>query len=290
MITGLAAASQNGRNAIRVRELFRGSRVLVFPSLDTVGVQVCAASKNIVAVAFGMLDAIASQGGGRLGPRGRDGARPPGPRRLGRVRRQHRVPPPRGRAQRDAGPRHGPGRFAPRDLHFDRGSGRPRRDLPLRARAQPPLRPRDRREGILAPFRDLDDLLGRITELGYLPEGAVACKHVAAIAAERNLDLPIMGGVDRILDRRSEPLQFLEEYLAHMGASPSGVRGPSLAPPPPNYSPRRDFATTRRRLVFAKLLIDLSMARHRRRSASLPEPSSLARRKAASLVSLSQPE
>ncbi|HTX74166.1 MAG TPA: NAD(P)H-dependent glycerol-3-phosphate dehydrogenase, partial [Rectinemataceae bacterium] len=59
-ITGLAAASGNGRNAIRVRELFRGSRVLVFPSLDTTGVQVCAAAKNVVAIAFGMLDALAS--------------------------------------------------------------------------------------------------------------------------------------------------------------------------------------------------------------------------------------
>ncbi len=76
-------------------------------------------------------------------------------------------------------------------------------------------------KGILAPFRDLDDLIARISELGYLPEGAVACKHVAAIAAARKLDLPIMGGVDSILDRRSEPLQFLEEYLAHMGAAPS---------------------------------------------------------------------
>ena len=73
-ITGLAAASQNGRNAIRVRELFRGSRVLVFPSLDTVGVQVCAAAKNVVAIAFGMLDAIAGktacEPSAELGPSG----------------------------------------------------------------------------------------------------------------------------------------------------------------------------------------------------------------------------
>ena len=84
-ITGLAAASRNGRNAIRVRELFRGSRVLVFPSLDTTGVQVCAAAKR---------------GGHRLRHAGRPGRRGgPGPLR---VRRQHRVPPPRRRSQRNA--------------------------------------------------------------------------------------------------------------------------------------------------------------------------------------------
>ena len=74
-------------------------------------------------------------------------------------------------------------------------------------------------KAILAPFRDLDDLLGRLGEIGYLPEGAVACRHIAAIAAERQLDLPIMDGVHRILNREIEPLEFLEGYLESMGAA-----------------------------------------------------------------------
>jgi glycerol-3-phosphate dehydrogenase (NAD(P)+) len=207
-ITGLAAASQNGRNAIRVRELFRGSRVLVFPSLDTVGVQVCAAAKNVVAIAFGMLDAIAS------------------------------------RAAIDAGADRGSAEFGDnteslllaaglnemQSLGMALGSTHPATftsiagvgDLDVTCRS---VHGRNRRFGreiveknILAPFRDIDDLLMRLPELGYLPEGAVACKHLALIASERKLDLRIMGGVHRILNRESEPLLFLEDYLTAMGA------------------------------------------------------------------------
>jgi glycerol-3-phosphate dehydrogenase (NAD(P)+) len=204
MITGLAAASRNGRNAIRVRELFRGSRVLVFPSLDTVGVQVCAASKNVVAIAFGMLDAIAGAGSGM-----------PAPAEFGDNTESLLLA--AGLNEMQAlgtalGATH------PETFTSIAGVG----DLDVTCRS---IHGRNRRFGreivekrILAPFRDLDDLLARISELGYLPEGAVACKHVAAIAAERRLELPIMGGVNRILDRRAEPLQFLEEYLAAMGA------------------------------------------------------------------------
>jgi hypothetical protein len=76
---------------------------------------------------------------------------------------------------------------------------------------------------LLHPFRSLDDLLSRINELGYLPEGAVACRHVAAIVAERKLELPIMGGVHAILDRKIEPIEFLERYLHSMGARRSAA-------------------------------------------------------------------
>jgi glycerol-3-phosphate dehydrogenase (NAD(P)+) len=205
-ITGLAAASQNGRNAIRVRELFRGSRVLVFPSLDVVGVQVCAAAKNVVAIAFGMLDAIAGRGSsgpgeGEFGDNTESLLLAAGlneMQALGTVL----------------------GATHPETFTSIAGVG----DLDVTCRSVHGRNRRFGREivetGILAPFRDLDDLLARLGELGYLPEGAVACKHVAAIAAERRLDLPIMGGVHRILNRESEPLRFLEEYLASMGAPP----------------------------------------------------------------------
>jgi glycerol-3-phosphate dehydrogenase (NAD(P)+) len=74
-------------------------------------------------------------------------------------------------------------------------------------------------KGILEPFRDLDDFLSRLGEIGYLPEGAVAVKHVAQIAQEKRLDLPIMRGVHAILDRKIEPLEFLESYLGSLGAT-----------------------------------------------------------------------
>ncbi len=57
-ITGLISASRSGRNSIRVRELLSGGNLVVFSSLDVRGVQISAALKNVVAVAFGMLDAL----------------------------------------------------------------------------------------------------------------------------------------------------------------------------------------------------------------------------------------
>jgi glycerol-3-phosphate dehydrogenase (NAD(P)+) len=203
-ITGLAAASQNGRNAIRTRELFRGSSVLVFPSLDVVGVQVCAATKNVVAIAFGMLDAIAGQGGGERGAA-----------EFGDNTESFLLAAGLNEMQTlgvALGATH------PETFTSIAGVG----DLDVTCRS---IHGRNRRfgreiveKGVLKPFRDLDDLLARIGELGYLPEGAVACRHVAAIVAERKLDLRIMGGVHSILDRRIEPLEFLERYLHSMGA------------------------------------------------------------------------
>ena len=202
-ITGLAAASPNGRSAIRTRELFRGSRVLVFPSLDTVGVQVCAAAKNVVAVAFGMLDAIAGMGGGggaaEFGDNTESFLLAAGLNEMQTL----------GVAM---------GATHPETFTSIAGVG----DLDVTCRS---IHGRNRRfgreiveKGILKPFRDLDDLLARLGELGYLPEGAVACKHVHAIAAERKLALPIMGGVHAILDQKIEPIEFLERYLHSMGA------------------------------------------------------------------------
>jgi len=208
-ITGLAAASQNGRSAIRARELFRGSRVLVFPSLDVVGVQVCAAAKNVVAVAFGMLDAIAGRGlekgAEEFGDNTESFLLAAGLNEMQTL----------GLAL---------GATHPETFTSIAGVG----DLDVTCRS---IHGRNRRFGreivekdVLRPFKDLDDLLSRIGELGYLPEGAVACKHVHAIAAERKLELPIMDGVHSILDRRIEPIEFLERYLRSMGADRAPLR------------------------------------------------------------------
>jgi glycerol-3-phosphate dehydrogenase (NAD(P)+) len=217
-ITGLVAASQNGRNAIRTRELFKGSRLLVFPSLDTRGVQVCAAAKNVVAIAFGMLDAIAGAGA----VAGQEaGAMEFGDNTesllLAAGLNEMQV---LGTAL---------GATHPETFTSLAGVG----DLDVTCRSK---HGRNRRFGreiiekrILEPFKDIDDFLSRIGELGYLPEGAVACREVAQLAAVNRLDLPIMGGVHRILDRKVEPLAFLEDYLASLGArAGEGRRTPGL--------------------------------------------------------------
>ena len=57
-LTGLIAASKNPLSSIRCREILKSRSLLVYSSLDIVGVQVCAATKNVIAIAFGMLDAL----------------------------------------------------------------------------------------------------------------------------------------------------------------------------------------------------------------------------------------
>ena len=58
-LTGLVAASLNPKNSIRVRELLRVPGLMVFSSFDVIGVQICAAAKNVIACVYGALDAIA---------------------------------------------------------------------------------------------------------------------------------------------------------------------------------------------------------------------------------------
>jgi len=59
----------------------------------------------------------------------------------------------------------------------------------------------------------LENLIARINEIGYLPEGAVACKYVQEISRRLNIRLPICNGLYRILNKEIKPLDFLIELL-----------------------------------------------------------------------------
>jgi glycerol-3-phosphate dehydrogenase (NAD(P)+) len=72
-------------------------------------------------------------------------------------------------------------------------------------------------KNILAPFKNLDDLLERIGEVGYLPEGVAAAKHVAILAEKYRLKLPLSVGLHQILNREIEPLDFLQNFLNDLG-------------------------------------------------------------------------
>ncbi|HUX38962.1 MAG TPA: NAD(P)H-dependent glycerol-3-phosphate dehydrogenase [Rectinemataceae bacterium] len=200
-LTGLVAACPNPRNAIRIRGLFKGSRLLVFPSLDTTGVQVCGATKNVVAIAFGMLDAIKEDSSqDEFGDNTESLLLAAGLNEMQSL----------GIAM---------GATHPETFSSLAGVG----DLDVTCRS---VHGRNRRFGreivgkdLLAPFRDHDDLLARIGELGYLPEGAVAAKEVALLAEQLGLTLPIMGGVARILDKAIEPRAFLKDFLESLGAA-----------------------------------------------------------------------
>ena len=53
-LTGLVAASLNPKNSIRVRELLKVPGLMVYSSFDVIGVQICAAAKNVLLVFMGL--------------------------------------------------------------------------------------------------------------------------------------------------------------------------------------------------------------------------------------------
>jgi glycerol-3-phosphate dehydrogenase (NAD(P)+) len=68
-------------------------------------------------------------------------------------------------------------------------------------------------KNILAPYRNLEDLLGRIDEIGYLPEGLAAAKYVKILSEKFKLKMPISVGLYQIVNREIEPLDFLQNFL-----------------------------------------------------------------------------
>ncbi|MGI5174603.1 NAD(P)-dependent glycerol-3-phosphate dehydrogenase [Treponema sp. OMZ 840] len=192
-LTGLIAASENPKNSIRFRELMKVPGLMVFSSLDVVGVQICAAAKNIIAVIFGCLDAIAEQSN-MFGDNTESLLLAAGLNEIQTLG------------------------FAMGATHAETftsiaGVG----DLEVTCRSK---YGRNRRFGrdiilqnILDPFSDLENLIARISEIGYLPEGAVACKYVQEISRKLNIKLPICSGLYRILNKEIKPLDFLIELL-----------------------------------------------------------------------------
>ncbi len=192
-LTGLIAASESPMNAIRFREVLRSRGLLVYSSLDVIGVQVCAAAKNVIAVAFGVLDAIAEESDA-FGDNTESLLLAAGLNEIQII----------GRAM-----------GATHQETFTSISGVGDLDVTCRSKYG-----RNRRFGqdiikknMLAKFSNLDDLLAHITEIGYLPEGAVACKYVHELSLNQNLKLPICNGLFTILNKEKEPKQFIDQLL-----------------------------------------------------------------------------
>jgi glycerol-3-phosphate dehydrogenase (NAD(P)+) len=193
-ITGLIAASENPKNSIRFRDILKSSRLLVFSSFDVRGVQVAAAVKNVIALAFGMLDALKTSGETLFGDGTESLLLAAGLNEIQTL----------GLAM---------GATHPETFTSISGVG----DLDVTCRS---VFGRNRRFGreiieknILAPYRDLDDLLARITEIGYLPEGVAAVKYAKMLAEKYKLKMPIASGVYRIVNREISPGNFVHEFL-----------------------------------------------------------------------------
>jgi glycerol-3-phosphate dehydrogenase (NAD(P)+) len=198
-ITGLIAASENAKNSIRFRDLLKSSRLLVFSSFDIRGVQVAAAAKNVIAIAFGMMDALKT----RSSYSGVEDIFGDGTESLLLAAGLNEI--------QTLG-------WAMGATHVETftsisGVG----DLDVTCRS---VFGRNRRFGkeiieknVLKPYKNLDDLIGRIGEIGYLPEGVVAAKHVQALAKRYNLKMPISTGLYQILNREIEPADFIHTFL-----------------------------------------------------------------------------
>lgn len=192
-LTGLVAASENPRISIEFRELMRVQGIMPYSSLDVVGVQICAAAKNVVAVVYGALDAL-SETSEIFGDNTESLLVAAGLNEIQTLG------------------------FAMGATHaetFTSISGVGDLDVTCKSKYG-----RNRRFGqeiiktdLLSRFKDLDDLIANINKIGYLPEGAVACKCVHEVAQSKNLKLLICDGLFRILNREIEPEDFMLELL-----------------------------------------------------------------------------
>ena len=192
-LTGLIAASENPKNSIKMRELLRVPGLMAYSSLDVVGVQICAAAKNVIAVVYGSLDAI-SEHSDIFGDNAESLLLAAGLNEIQRI---------------------GFAMGATHSETFTSIAGVGDLDVTCRSKYG-----RNRRFGqdiiktdILDRFKNLDDLISRIGEIGYLSEGAVACKFVHEIAVKHNLRLTICDGLYRVLNKEIKPMELLNELL-----------------------------------------------------------------------------
>jgi len=217
-ITGLIAASENAKNSIRFRDLLKSKSLFVFSSFDVRGVQVAAAAKNVIAIAFGMLDALKTSGstqpllrteflGGDSDNNNSAVIFGDGTESLLLAAGLNEIQS-LGMAM---------GATHPETFTSISGIG----DLDVTCRS---AHGRNRRFGreiieknILQPYKNLDDLLERINEIGYLPEGIAAAKYIKVLAEKHRLKLPISVGFYHILNRETEPLEFLRNFLNELG-------------------------------------------------------------------------
>lgn len=192
-LTGLISASNHHRNAVRMRNLLRVRGIMAYASFDTIGVQVCAAAKNVIAVVYGALDAVAETSD-IFGDNTESLLLAAGLNEIQTL----------GFAM---------GATYPQTFTSIAGVG----DLDVTCKSK---YGRNRRFGqdmikhdMLSNFTDIDDLIANVSKVGYLPEGAIACKYVHEVAQEKNLKLLICEGLYRILNKEISPQDFLVELL-----------------------------------------------------------------------------
>lgn len=192
-LTGLVAASLNPKNSIKVRELLRVPGLMVFSSFDVVGVQICAAAKNVVAVVYGAMDAL-SETSDYIGDNTESLLLAAGLNEIQTLG------------------------FAMGASHaetFTSISGVGDLDVTCKSKYG-----RNRRFGqdivrtdMLSKFKDIDDLIANVGKIGYLPEGAIACKYVHEIAQKKDIKLPICDALFKILNKEQTISEIMQTLI-----------------------------------------------------------------------------
>jgi len=200
-LTGLISASRNGMNSIRFRELLSGSNLMVYSSFDVVGVQTCGAMKNVIAVAYGILDAL-MEISDNFGDNTESMLLAAGLNEIQIL----------GKAL---------GSEYPETFTSLAGVG----DLDVTCRSKYGRNRKFGREVVndrkLDNFSDIDDLISNISTIGYLPEGAVATRFVKQLIKQYKLKLPIAESVYRILNKEEQPLEAVQEMVKNLNLQTS---------------------------------------------------------------------
>lgn len=192
--TGLIAASKNKKNAVKVRDCVATGHLSVYVSFDPVGVQISAAMKNIIAIAFGLADAmkeydsnigdntfamVISSGLNEI-------------QALGRV--MGATHPETFTSFSSVGDL-----FATCTSHHGRNR-RFGRELLTRQ--------------LYRKWENFDDMISKIELIGYLPEGIFAVKHVKKLEEYYNIKLPIIDIVYAILNREILPREAVSMLMS----------------------------------------------------------------------------
>lgn len=192
-VTGLVAASLNPKNSIKVRELLKVPGLMVFSSFDIIGVQICAAAKNVIACVYGALDALAATSD-KFGDNTESLLMAAGLNEIQTLG------------------------FAMGATHaetFTSISGVGDLDVTCKSKYG-----RNRRFGqdmvktdMLKNFKDIDDLIANVGKIGYLPEGAIACKYVHEIAIKKDIKLPLSDALYKVLNKETSIEEMLNSLL-----------------------------------------------------------------------------
>jgi len=192
-LTGLIAASENGKNAVKMKNLLSCESLLVYPSLDVTGVQTAAAVKNVVAIAFGMLDALMDVSD-LFGDNSESLLLAAGLNEIQKL----------GTA---LGSKH------PDTFTSIAGVG----DLDVTCRSRYGRNRRFGREIItdrkIQKYKNIEDLISHIDEIGYLPEGIVASQFAHSLSKMFDIKTPVCNVVYSVLNREKEPAKALTSMI-----------------------------------------------------------------------------